>query len=683
MSTGNEGHPVEVRDGRSEDLPSVLELLKQAKGTVGFLTDEAVEQRIRKGTLLVAIVDEEIIGYLLYDLPADTVTIRQLAIAERARNSGAARALVEELASRFHTIRRGIRLSCRRDYEANDVWHLLGFSPRGERPGRGKSATVLTLWWRSLEQPDLFSLAREMDDRPTAALDTNLFIRGSDNDPEVVEQLLSDWVRAEVMFGLIDHSLVEINGHKSDDVRRRHIQYAGGFEDLPYPSDISEMLRLATLDALGPAADPHLDDILLATRAAAAGARWFVTEDIQFRTRCANMLRDVADIEVVSISEMVLAADQLARGELYQGQYLQGTDIEVREVTTGDLDNIARIFLNQRAGETLKVWRKYLHSLATDVTRTHLYLICDKGDPVALGAVTSGDILEVPVCRVRHGPPEPTMARQLLGWLRDKCLEMGASAVQITDEHSGQWIESRFVAEGFLPDSRPTAVPIRGATTIAGVGAALAASPLATRLDPEHAEALSQLTPSPAAAHSVESVFHPVIVTGAGLRTVRVPINLHYAIELFDHSLSEGRLWGRDRSVALRREHVYFRTPTAPSLLAAPARLLWQVTGDKRHGGGALRAWSLLDETVVGDVDQLISRFSHLGVLDRTEILGMARGGKVMALRFSHTTVFPRPVSLAEYRGIMAELEPGVGIVHVGPQPVTEQVFVRLATVAA
>ncbi len=419
MSAGNEGHPVEVRDGRPEDLPSVLELLKQAKGTVGFLTDEAVEQRIRKGTLLVAIVDEEIIGYLLYDLPADTVTIRQLAIAERARNSGAARALVEELASRFHTIRRGIRLSCRRDYEANDVWHLLGFSPRGERPGRGKSATVLTLWWRSLEQPDLFSLAREMDDRPTAALDTNLFIRGSDNDPEVVEQLLSDWVRAEVMFGLIDHSLVEINGHKSDDVRRRHIQYAGGFEDLPYPSDISEKLRLATLDALGPAADPHLDDILLATRAAAAGARWFVTEDIQFRTRCANMLRDVADIEVVSISEMVLAADQLARGELYQGQYLQGTDIEVREVTTGDLDNIARIFLNQRAGETLKVWRKYLHALATDVTRTHLYLICDKGDPVALGAVTSGDILEVPVCRVRHGPVEPTMARQLLGWLRD------------------------------------------------------------------------------------------------------------------------------------------------------------------------------------------------------------------------------------------------------------------------
>lgn len=674
---------MEVRDGRVEDLPRVLELLKQAKGTVGFLTDEAVEERIRKGTLLVAVVVDEIIGYLLYDLPADFVTIRQLVITRQARNTGVARALVDELASRHQALRRGIRLTCRRDYEANDVWHRLGFSPRSERPGRGKGDKVLTLWWRSFGQPDLFSLARENDDRPIAALDTNLLIRGSDGARDVVEHLLADWVRAEVVFGFVDHSLVEINGHEDETVRRRHILYARGFEDLQYPSKIAEMLRSAALEALGPAAAPHLHDVLLATRAAAAGARWFVTEDAPFRRGCATVLKDVADIDIVPTSEMILAADQLVRGELYHGRYLQGTDIDVREISTGDLDNIARTFLNQRAGETLKVWRRHLHGLAADVTRTHLYLFCSSGDPLALGAVTSGDILEVPVCRVRRGPTEPTLARQLLGWLRKKCLEMGASAIQITDEHPGHWIESRCVAEGFLPDQRPIAVPMSRVTTISGVGAVLAAPPLAARLDPEHAEALSRLAPSPAAAHSVESVFHPVIVTGAGLPTIRIPISRHYAIELFDDALSEGRLWGRDRSVALRREHVYFRTPTVRSLLTAPARLLWQVTGDKRHGGGTLRAWSLLDETVVGEVDQLISRFSHLGVLDRAEILGMARAGKVMALRFSHTTAFPRPVTLAEYLGIMAELEPGVGIAHAGPQPVTEHVFVRLATLAA
>ena len=97
----------------------------------------------------------------------------------------------------------------------------------------------------------------------------------------------------------------------------------------------------------------------------------------------------------------------------------------------------------------------------------------------------------------------------------------------------------------------------------------------------------------------------------------------------------------------------------------------------------ARSARSLLNETVIGDVDQLISRFSHLGVLDRTEILDMARAGQVMALRFSHTTVFPRPISLAQYREIMGDLEPGVGVAHAGPQPMSEHVFVRLTTLAA
>ena len=116
------------------------------------------------------------------------------------------------------------------------------------------------------------------------------------------------------------------------------------------------------------------------------------------------------------------------------------------------------------------------------------------------------DILEIPICRVRRGPAEPMLARQLLGWVREKCLESQASGVQITDEHPGQWIESRYVAEGFLPNRWPIAVPRRRVTNLSGVGDALAASPLSARLDPRHATALSKLTPTPAAAHSVESV---------------------------------------------------------------------------------------------------------------------------------------------------------------------------------
>src|SRR3546814_5823492 len=81
--------------------------------------------------------------------------------------------------------------------DLNDVWQRLGFSPRNERSGRGKGDRVLTLWWRSFGQPDLFSLAGDADDRPVAALDTQLLIWGADGNPLVTENLLAEWVRSE------------------------------------------------------------------------------------------------------------------------------------------------------------------------------------------------------------------------------------------------------------------------------------------------------------------------------------------------------------------------------------------------------------------------------------------------------------------------------------------------------
>src|SRR3546814_11087761 len=105
--------------------------------------------------------------------------------------------------------------------DLNDVWQRLGFSPRNERPGRGKGDRVLTLWWRSFGQPDLFSLAGDADDRPVAALYTQLLIWGADGHPLVTENLLAAAVRADVVFGLVDHSLVALNG-QADPAARQH-----------------------------------------------------------------------------------------------------------------------------------------------------------------------------------------------------------------------------------------------------------------------------------------------------------------------------------------------------------------------------------------------------------------------------------------------------------------------------
>src|SRR3546814_16905614 len=103
--------------------------------------------------------------------------------------------------------------------------------------------------------------------------------------------------------------------------------------------------------------------------------------------------------------------------------------------------------------------------------------MCDRSDPVALAAVTAGDVLDVPICRVRRGPAEPTLARPLLGWLRDNCIEAGAAAVRITDEAPGKWIENRCAPHGFLPDVAPHAGPLRRIPTIRQVHTPLPVPP--------------------------------------------------------------------------------------------------------------------------------------------------------------------------------------------------------------
>lgn len=95
-----------------------------------------------------------------------------------------------------------------------------------------------------------------------------------------------------------------------------------------------------------------------------------------------------------------------------------------------------------------------------------------------------------------------------------------------------------------------------------------------------------------------------------------------------------------------------------------------------------MRAMSLLNEVVVGDVEQIIRRFAHLGVLDPDQVKGRARNGRIMALRFSHTSLFPNPVPLDRYVEVMAALTPDVHPIWVSPQAVNEQVFDRVITMA-
>jgi GNAT superfamily N-acetyltransferase/predicted nucleic acid-binding protein len=664
---------VEECSASGPDFTAVLRLQKSAKQTVGFLRDSAIRDRAEKGTLLLARIDEEVAGYLLYDLPRNEIRIVQLVVAPTARRSGTAKALVDALATR-HPARIGIVLECRRDFEAAAVWPKLGFTPLNEREGRGKERKPLTKWRRDFGHPDLFSMSAADDERPVAALDANIVIDLSDGLSTPSRHLMEDWVGAACRLAVTDEVYVEIERRNVREDRVRHKRHAQGLEQLTPSPETWPMIESSLTARLGERAKAHPGDIRHVAKAAATGARWFVTRDDAFRRACSGVVEEATGVFVVAPAQFALEVDRFARDDQYRPADLAGSEIEIRPLSPDELDDVCRSFVNQPDGERLRDLRSSLNALVADIQHVRSCLFALRGQPLALSVLRATELgHEVAVCRVQRGRTETTLARHMLGWLRAYLPATGT--VTLVDSFSGAAVMKAARSEGFLETPRGlTAVVVRGIGSMADLQISLKPLIADGRLPAAIAGRVREADATPGTAFELEAAFHPYRVIGNGLPTFLVPIRAAWAAELIDPSLSRAQLFPRSTALALQREHVYYRSPRASGGLRAPGRILWYVSGTG-IGGRSVRAVSHLEEVVTGDARRLHRRFAHLGVYDEAQVVESADHGDVMALRFSRSTPLPRPVGLDDYRRLMTEHRPGAGLTLAGPHQVPEHVF--------
>lgn len=665
------------------DLAAVIALAKAAKSTVGFLPDSAFKERAHRGTLLVAASEDRVIGYLLHDLPRDEIKVVQLVVDPGHRGVGAARRLVEEVADR-HSARRGISLSCRNDYPAHSLWPRLGFAPMGERPGKSLEGKPLTRWWKSFGHVDLLTLVADADERPSALLDSCVFFDVvSDAPPVVAEQLRSDWLGDHVHIGISAEVHVEIS--KGNDQALRDRQYRAA-QAIPL-LDPAESKWRPILDAIRecqPAAgESDENDLRQVARAIAAEARWLVTTDARLRTRYAELAEGLGDLRIMSPAEFLRDVDKLARGETYRPIELAGTTVLVREADASSVGGLAPRFVNHADGETISRFRDQIATLASQPLRHHVRLIEVNGEPRAVVSLqeANGSVLEVPVVRVVGGRAARVLSRHLLGMLRSEARQRGLGVVRISDEFASRSIREALSDEGFLVEG-PGAVAavVEGVGSRADLSAALDLLPL-TSAERGRLGFVADLADTPAGAAIAELWFAPFRVVGAGLRNFVVPIKASWAAPLFDVGLADAQLFPRDWELGLRRELAYYRSPRNGGGIAAPARILWYVTGAQReHGVRAIRAVSSLDEVVRRPVEQLWYRYRRLGVYERADIERAGTNGVAMALRFSNTELLQHPVSLDDYRKLVTGDPKSSSVVLQSPQSVDEHVFVNVVS---
>jgi len=662
----------------------VLCLAKQARATVGFLTDAAFAQRAEQGTLLAAVADDHVAGYVLYDLPRDEIRIVHLVVDPAHRGRGIARALVDRIAG-DHGDRRGIFLHCRNDYVADRMWPKLDFEPLGERPGRSFDGKPLTRWYRSFGQPDLFTYLHEDDVRPVATMDACVFFDLVAKRPTALaRQLRADWLGEHVRLAVTGHLLQEIHRGKNSQERQRQIAAREPFRltSPAVPTWRAVLHRLQEAHPDAPAKD--LDDLTHAAQSIASRATWLVTRDTQFVRRYAATANKLGGLRLISPSVFLREVDEHAQGDRYRPVDLAGTAVTCREVGATALPGLADRFVNHRAGERLRDLRAAVDLAAARAAAVRMEVIEVDSEPRGLVAwQLSGDAFEVLLLRATSGLGETTIGRHLLGRMRDSAIAAGVATIRITDENTSSVVARSFRDEGFAKDGGTVvAHAFAGTGTLAELHqlAKAAASPLAD-------SAMFAVADSPTdvatRAAEAERWFAPFRVVGAGIPSFVVPIQHGWATDLVDVGLAEDQLFSRPWGLGLRRELVYYRSPRNPTHLPVPARLVWYVSGSA-PGAGTIRAVSHLTEVVVDAHERLFHRFRPLGVYAKTHVAACADPrGRAMALRFSATEQLACPVTLDAYRELVSGDPKSRSVVIRSIRRIDEHVFVQLLELGA
>lgn len=658
-------HMVTVRMPKTDEMPQVRTLWRANSRTLGFLPEGAFEDALRAKHLIVAVnAEEALIGYILYRVSRSRCTIVHMCISPQGRRKGVAKLLNDRL--REETKAQGllgIGLYCRRDYDLSGFWSRLGYIPFLEKEGRSISGSDLTYWWLDHHQPDLFSTPTGTDsfaERTLVVIDANVFIRMHQEDGGEVmlsaKALAADWLHDQVEICVTEELFVEIDRSESKERRtqsrtwalqhrclsparpeieaaeaalRKHIR----IEDLVLESDISDFNHLS--------------------RALAAGAPYFVTLDVAFLARTADLPVDIG-IEVMDPATFVLRLDELRRKTEYAPTRVSGSQIQTRLVRDCDREDLEVTFQAARDGESRPQMSAKLRTYlsAPDRYKTRC-IICPQSGYVGLIVSTSmpdGE-LNVPMLRFSRTGIGPTVARKILSDLvsGDDYIQR----INVTDLHVGAHAHNALVESGFIKakDGSWSRIKMSGFRSADEIYLCVN--------DPSITIPCNFGVQAPAmsvdVAFRTEAAIWPGKLSNSPLPTFVVSIHPSYAMSLFDSGLAGADLLGASTGLAMACEKVYYRANQKCGLIA-PARILWYVKQKKDQDGTmCVRACSLLDEVLVDTPKNLYRQFKRLGVYQWRDVAALVKDPSrdlIMAFRFSHTELFKYPISLGTIKGL-------------------------------
>lgn len=149
---------VTIRQAFPDDLRYVMALQRANRESVGGLPSPAMQERIDRGTLALASINDDPVGYLLYDLRDGILRIAQACIQYDARRRTYGEQLWQWLVNRHGPQMREARLRCAADIDANVFWQSQGFTCLGIVKGGTRRGRLINLWQQWFGEHSLFTV---------------------------------------------------------------------------------------------------------------------------------------------------------------------------------------------------------------------------------------------------------------------------------------------------------------------------------------------------------------------------------------------------------------------------------------------------------------------------------------------------------------------------------------------
>ena len=628
---------IEAVSPESPHYEQVVALGNANSKTLGHLPFAAIKQAAAEGGLLAFLEGGEVKGYALFGKRVRTgdISLTHLCVDQNSRGRGIARALVGAIVER-NPHRAGIRLSCRKDYEAHDMWPQLGFRALGERPGRGRDRMPLVTWWRAIAARALFG-EPEMEDGRLVVIDTNVLldILEKRNFPASLA-LAADWVAEAAELAVTEESRSELS-----DQRPRSAEFESVLSDFDAlePSQEAWRSTFQSLQDDPDAAGVGAGDLRVVAQASAGGAAYLVSRDDGLLQQ-AEAIERLTGLNVVGPEDFLLRLHGLGGEHGRQARTIAASGLSVSTVSRMPSKAELSLYCHQRLGERSAELRQRLSIVTGTPSGRIEQLMSDSGESLALGAVHRDEAgARITALRCTSGPQSHAAARQMVHHLR-AIVAADGPAVIVVDDLTPSPVDEALRDEGFKPEGSAWRAVVDTRVFASG-------DPLPQDLEDIGWDRLN--------AHLVrayERFAWPSKVFSGTVASYVVPIKPEFARVILGYEEPQGRLIEMNRGAAAARDNVYYRSHRS---FECPARLIWWVSGRERLIGG-VRAMSWLDEAETGHPRRLHRKYHNYGVLDERQVIGAASASRkdgqleATAMVFSQTEVFPAPIPIARSR---------------------------------